>query len=313
MKTIIIEAILTALRPITHNGGEKNGITTQFRRMELIGKNGKIIPVPVISGNGTRGKMRDLAACEVLTKSDETKIVVDESTHNLLFSGGSLESTNSEGLNIEKVRKMRSDMPTISLLGCSIGNIILPGKVDIDFMIPITKETVCLLPKDLKIDEELPSVYEITEEIMYTRKDDKKNEIYREFLSDEAKQNAGRKEVKNAEDLDKKTSATQMMYYHECVKAGAKFYWRFELRDTTEVETGAFLSVLKTWSEGMSQVGGNGAKGHGALKIDLQEPKIVDSAIEFKNNDFVNYIEGYKASKSDLSAYFEKGISKTLF
>ena len=54
MKTYILEGIVTALSSISHNGGEKNGIVTQLRREKFVQPNGKVIEVPVISGNSIR-------------------------------------------------------------------------------------------------------------------------------------------------------------------------------------------------------------------------------------------------------------------
>jgi hypothetical protein len=298
MKTYILEGIVTALTSICHNGGERNGTVTQLRREKFVQPNGKVIEVPVISGNSIRGKLRDIAAIEILTKSDGVKIKVDGDSFNLLFTGGSLESTGSEGINIEKVRKMRKDMPMLSILGGSVGNIILPGKVDIGKLIPIAKETLHLIPEKFHGNEEIKSIWEYCQVEMNTRKDDSKDENKRDFLIESDK---------------KKENPVQMMYQVETLAAGTRFYWKICLRDTSDIETGAFLQTLQTWSEQASQVGGNGRVGHGALKLDLIETKVVDSDVKFDNDEFVTFKEKYNEAKKDVSAYFEQGISKTLF
>jgi len=134
---------------------------------------------------------------------------------------------------------------------------------------------------------------------MYTRKDDAKDEVKKEFLQDI--------------DGKKKANPVQMKYDTETIAAGTKFYWRICLKDTNDIETGAFLQTLSTWAEQNSQVGGNGRVGHGALKLEIKETKVIDSDLDFQNEDFVKYIDGYKEKKKDVSSYFEKGISKTLF
>lgn len=300
MKTFVLEGIVTALSSITHNGGEKNGTVTQLRREKFVQPNGRPIEIPVISGNSIRGKLRDIAAMDILTKQNGTKIKVDADSFNLLFTGGSLESTGGSGIDIEKVRQMRRDMPMLSVLGGSVGNVILPGKVEIGKLIPIAKETLHLLPESVHnaYGEAPKSIWEYCQLEMYTRKDDAKDEIKKEFLQDDAK---------------KKDKPVQMMYETETLAAGTKFYWRVVLKDTTDEETGAFLQTLNTWAEQNSQVGGNGRVGHGALKLEIKETKVIDSDLDFQNEDFVKYIDGYKEKKKDVSAYFEKGISKTLF
>lgn len=298
MKTYVIEGIVTALSSITHNGGQKNGTVTQLRREKFVQRNGKAMEIPVISGNSIRGKLRDIAAIEILTKLNGEKITVDADSFNLLFTGGSLESTGETGINVERVRQMRKDMPMLSVLGGSVGNTILPGKVEIGKMIPIAKETLHLIPEAFHAayTDEPKSIWEYCQLEMYTRKDDMKDENKRAFLS---------------EDAEPKKS--QMMYDTETIAAGTKFYWKVTLKDTTDIETGAFLQTLNTWADQNSQVGGNGRVGHGALKLEIKETKVIDSDVDFQNSDFVNYIDSYKAAKPDVSGYFEKGISKTLF
>jgi len=298
MKTYILEGIVTALSSISHNGGERNGLVTQLRREKFVQANGKVVEVPVISGNSIRGKIRDLSAIEILSKIDGTKIKIDADSFNLLFTGGSLESTGSEGINLTKVRQMRKDMPMLSVLGGSVGNVILPGKLDMGKLIPIVKETIHLIPEKFHGKEEIKSIWEYCQVEMNTRKDDAKDENLREYLTDEAKE-------------DKIKS--QMIYYTETLAAGTRFYWKICLRDTNDIETGAFLNTLQKWSEQASQVGGNGRVGHGALKVELTETKVVDSDIKFDNDEFVKFIDKYNDSKKDVSDYFEKGISKKLF
>lgn len=299
MKTFVLEGTCTALSSISHNGGERNGTIVQLRREKFVQPKGKVVEIPVISGNSIRGKLRDLAAIDILTKKDGVKVQVDADSFNLLFSGGSLESTGEKQLDIGKVRQMRKDIPMVSVLGCSIGNVILPGKVDIGKMIPICKETLHLIPEKFHGTEEIKTIWEYCQVEMNTRRDDTKDENKREFIKEES--------------LTDELKGGQMMYHTETLVAGTRFYWKICLRDTNEVETGAFLSILQSWSNQSSQVGGNGRVGHGKLKIDLTETSVVDSEMKFENSDFVTYINKASEAKKDVTDYFDKGVSKKLF
>ena len=104
-----------------------------------------------------------------------------------------------------------------------------------------------------------------------------------------------------------------MMYHTETLVAGTRFSWKVCLRYTTDIETGAFLSILQSWAAQSSQVGSNGRVGHGRLKVDLTETSVVDSEMKFENSDFVTYIDKATEAKKDVTDYFEKGVSKTLF
>jgi hypothetical protein len=300
MKTYIIEAKVTAKSSISHNGGDQNGTVTQLRREKFVQSKGKVVEVPVISGNSSRGKMRDLVAVDVLTKADETKIQVDLDSHNLLFSGGSLESLGTDKqLDLEKVRKMRADMPGLSVFGCSIGNIILPGKVQVGKMIPICKETAHLIPAKFLEGIELKSSWDLCQLEMYNRTDDTKNEHYREFLTEQAKASEPIK--------------AQMQYHIETIVAGTVFYWKLCLTDTNDLETGAFLNILQKFANTPYVLGGNGRVGLGDIGIEILSTSTIDSSVDFKNDDFVKYIETYQANKQDASKYFESGAVNELF
>ena len=300
MRTYIIQAKVTALSSISHNGGETNGTITQLRREKFVQEKGSVVDVPLVSGNSTRGKMRDMSAIDILTKSSGDKIKVDLDSHNLLFSGGSLERVwAGKQLDLAKVRKMRKDMPALSVFGCSIGNIILPGKVQIGKMYPVCKETKRLIPEVFTKDIQIKSVWDLCQTEMYNRTDDQKNEHYQEFLTDEAK--AGEK------------NPVQMKYHIETIAAGTSFYWQLCLIDTSDLETGAFLDILQKFANTPFVLGGNGRIGLGDIKIEIIETKTIDSDIDFKNDDFVTYIDYYRENKKCVSEYFETGVVNELF
>lgn len=284
MKTYIFEGIATATSSICHNGGEKNGVVTQLRREKFVNEKGEVVEIPLISGNSIRGKLRDIAAIEHLTSKDDIKQKVEIDMFNILFTGGSLEGAGDEkGIDIKKIKQLRKEIPMLSLLGGSYGNCILPGKIDVGKMIPIAKETAFLIPEKFTKDKNLLSVWELCQVEMYTRKDDKKDEILNEFLNKE--------EVKESK-------TQQMMYHIETIAAGTKFYWKVFLRDTTEIETGCFLKILQKWNDLDSRVGGNARVGHGYLKLEILETKEIDSNVAFDNPDFVRFIEKYDEQKS---------------
>jgi CRISPR/Cas system CSM-associated protein Csm3 (group 7 of RAMP superfamily) len=293
MKTYIIEAKVTALSSISHNGGETNGVVTQLRREKFVQPNGHVVEIPVISGNSTRGKMRDISAVDILTKENGEKIKLDAEAFNLLFSGGSLESEGNKPLNLEKVRQMRKDMPGLSVFGCSIGNIILPGKVQVGKMMPICKENEHMIPDNFKEGLEIKSIWDLCQLEMYTRKDDMKDENYREYLTDAAKEG---EKIKS-----------QMQYHTETIAAGTVFYWKICMIDTDDMERGAFLSVLQKFANTPFVLGGNGRVGLGDIKIEILSTNTIDSDVDFKNDDFVQYVETYQSNKKNVSDYFESG------
>ncbi len=308
MKTIIIEGIATAKSSISHGGGETNGVVSQLRRERYVQPNGRAIAVPVISGNSSRGAIRDELSAQALTKQDGEKIRASDNDFDLFFSGGHLESTGKEGIDIKRARELREDAPIVALLGASAGNQMLRGKVDMGKWIPICKETMHLLPESAKAElgDFVPqTIWEYIQVEMYTRTDDKKDELKRVFR------------VSSQDDLDKiagEEKKSQMMYFIETLTAGTKFYWKIALRDPTDVEFGAFLSALESWVSSPYAVGGKGSIGMGDVSVNFYNTKVIDSDSVFEGDEFVEYIGKYKEAKKDISARMEQGdLSKTLF
>lgn len=299
MKTYIVEGIATALSSISHNGGERNGITTQLRREKIVQPNGKVVEVPVISGNSIRGKLRDLAAIDILTNKEGVKIETSADNFNLLFSGGSLESVGSKDLDIEKVRKLTKEIPSISLFGCSIGNVMIPGRVDIGKMRPICKETLHIIPEKFHNEIESKTVWDLTQVEMYTRKDDTKDEHKRSFIK--------------KEDVKDDLKGGQMMYKVETIAAGTKFYWKVCLRDTNDIETGVFLQLIESWLNQSSQIGGNGRIGDGLLKLEIKSTGVVDSDVDFNNSDFVKYKELADKKETNIPELLNGNVATDLF
>src|SRR5690606_14632725 len=96
----LFEGIVTAKSSISHNGGESLGIETKLRREKLVQPDGSVEEVPVLSGNGMRGLLRDrgmLHMCRSLGYGEPGEDGVPSgltlSAFYFLFSGGSLTST----------------------------------------------------------------------------------------------------------------------------------------------------------------------------------------------------------------------------
>lgn len=60
MKTIEFAGVMTALSSISHGGGQSFGINAKLRREKFVQPDGSVEEVPVLSGNGLRGLLREL-------------------------------------------------------------------------------------------------------------------------------------------------------------------------------------------------------------------------------------------------------------
>jgi CRISPR type IV-associated protein Csf2 len=149
MKTYILEMLITATSPISHNGFERNGNITNVRRIPYVQADGNVEEVPVISGNSLRGKIRDMSVLAMLERlgygiNKETGEVKGLNTHafDFLFSGGSLESGGAKGLDLDYFREIKNLIPIMGLLGGAAGNSVLSGKLNVNPLIPICNETI---------------------------------------------------------------------------------------------------------------------------------------------------------------------------
>lgn len=310
MRTYIMEGIVTALSSISHNGGEQNGVTTQFRREKFMQPDGTVEDVPVISGNSLRGALRDTGMFHMLQRlgygiNYETGEVDGLSlpAFYFLFSGGALVSTGDSKLDVEYFRRMRDTIPLIGLFGGAIGNMIMPGKMKIGKMIPICDETVHLIPEKFR-PQTIVSAWDLCQLEMYTRKDDEKNENLRGMIEEKTRKLL-------AGDIRKidltKANAQQMMYYIETLVAGTQLYWKVILEDVTDIEFEAFLTSLIQFSKN-PVVGGKSGTGLGDIAIKMDKWIEIDSRTHLEGTelDFVigqKYENHIKEKSNEIKAF----------
>lgn len=284
MKTLEFSGTLTAISSIAHSGGQNFGITQKLRREKFVMVDHSVEEIPLISGNGLRGMLRDrgmLHMCRALRygineESGEVRGLSLPAFY-FLFSGGTLTSDSGKGLDIGYARKMRDLIPLIGIFGGALGNQILPGKIRVGKAIPICSETAHLLPERFR-EQAKQTVWAFLQEEMYTRKDDAKNENYRPLLTgDERKLLDIKNEPKAKNEIQTDTGQhQQMMYYVETFAAGTPFYWRITLDDVTEIELEAFLTTLVEFSK-VPFVGGKSAAGLGEVAVKLDRWIEIDS------------------------------------
>lgn len=318
MKTLILEGVVTAISSISHNGGERNGITTQLRREKFVQPDGTVEKVPVISGNAVRGILRDKGMYHMLQEigygvNEETGEVkgLPLNAFYFLFSGGALTSSGGEGLDIEHFRKMREIIPLIGLFGGAAGNQIMPGKMKVGKLIPICQETRHLIP-EVFVPQTPQSVWEYTQTEFYTRRDDAKNDRVRSMMQLKAGGQGsllGEGET-SKEVAAKKATPQQMMYNVETLAAGTQFYWKVTLEDVTAIEFEALLTTIMVFSKS-PVIGGRGATGNGEIAMKLgnwieidskarSTGKEVDSALGQK------YAMHLKNNASEIQAFLNK-------
>lgn len=280
--TYELSGVLTALSSIIHSGGESLGITTKLRREKFVQPDGSVEEVPVLSGNGIRGRLRDLGmahCCRALgygVRDDGRVDGLSMPAFYFLFSGGSLtKGDGAKAIDLTYVRTLREAIPLVSVFGGAVGSQLLPGKLKVDKAYPICAETSHLLPEAYRTTAPV-SIWEWLQEEMYTRKDDEKNEHLRALLAPDTR--LALEGGLSAQSLTKAETPQQMMYYVESFAAGSRFYWRVLLDDVTDVEFEAFLVCLAEFSR-VPYLGGRSAAGLGHVSMQLDQWRRIDSRV----------------------------------
>lgn len=287
MRTIEYSGIVTALSSLFHGGGDSFGINSKLRREKFVQPDGTVEEIPVISGNAVRGILRDLGMwhmCRSLGYGDgERPEGLSLPAFYFLFSGGSLTKVSGRGLDIDRARELRELIPLVGIFGGAMGNQIMPGKLKVDKMIPICRETVHLLP-DSVIPERPESIWEYLQEEMYTRKDDEKDENKRMLIDSQVRylleSEAREKRQKTEQPAVQENTGQnqQMMYYVETMAAGIQLYWSVVLTDVTDIEFDAFVTCLVEFSR-QPYIGAKSNVGLGKVAINFNEWHTIDSRV----------------------------------
>lgn len=263
------DGTITLLSALSHNSDESLGTDTKFRRIGII-HNNKTLRIPIYSGNAYRGIMRRVAAKQFCDLLDLPKESMSDALYYTWFTGGSLKKNSSQNyIEIGKKRELRENIPFLSLFGTAVQNQIIEGKLRVGMGIPIAKET-----KQMTEIESPLSIWEITDEVFYTRKDD---------LEDP-------KEQRKKDD-----QAQQMKYSVEILKSGVVLKHSISLENCNDIELSCFGHLMKEFTEN-GIIGGNSKKGHGEVKFDYS-PGWPDG------NRYVDYVG---KNKNDIMSYIKK-------
>lgn len=145
----------TCETPLAHGSDSKAGNATLFRRMQVLVDGGPIT-LPYYAGNAIRGQVRDLLADHFLTALglpvSRAKPAVSMWFFYALYSGGALEENSEATKALKKqlgdhgairatgIREFRQMLPALSLLGCALGNRVLPGRCQVSDLRPVCRE-----------------------------------------------------------------------------------------------------------------------------------------------------------------------------
>lgn len=290
------EGVARALSAISHLGDSAGGTISVFRREKML-VDGRVMEIPVISGNAIRGLLRDRGMLFMLRELGDP--VLSPAAFDFLTSGGALSKTAGRGLDIGQARRLRELIPLVGVFGGACGNQILPGKLQVGKWYPICKELLSYLPEQYRVMSEASlSIFDMTDLHSFTRTDDKKNDHMQKYLPEPQRALLEAPAVrvgKDGKDIAVKDAAQQMRYTQEVLIAGVTFYCWIQLQDVTPLEKAAFASALYEWSKAPF-IGGQSRHGLGLIDLDFAGWVEVRAQASFDSERFaINPAEEYAA------------------
>jgi len=235
-----IEIIIKLLSPFSHFGDENMGTMQILRTMKFY-VNDSFLDIPVFSGNALRGILRRHIMKDFILSLDLNDEGISSKLYYLLFCGGSLEQ-GGRFSDIGKKREFRKLCPPISLFGTACYTDMLEGKIKVGISLPICKELVSYTKLESQI-----SIYDMLQEVFYTRLDDLKSKIGRD-------------------EIEKNENPTQMKYEMQCLSAGTELQTKIQCVMLNEIEISCLSRTIKLLKENPF-IGGKSGSGHGHAYI----------------------------------------------
>lgn len=247
---------LTALSSISH-AGQTRGTVTMLRRELVVDPDGQRTPVPLVSGNAWRGRLRRIGE-ELLRDVLAYDRVLPLPALHALRGGGALAKTSGEPLSGARLARLRELIPQLGVFGAAASGRVIDGCLQVGKVWPIVAETAAIHRRPVTV-----SAFEATQIETYIRGDDSDRHDFPDM--DEPVEPAGR-------------DPQLMLYRVETFPVGTQFHAWLQLHRPTAVELAFFCEVLEVFGKD-GRLGGRHGVGHGLVDVDLwPDPQPVDLA-----------------------------------
>lgn len=255
MTTTMWTGTITALSSIAH-GEETRGTSTMLRREIVTTPAGTRVPVPIVSGNTLRGRLRRIGE-ELLRDAVGYAGQISPAAAHTLRGGGSLAKTGREPLSGARLARLRELVPQLGVFGGAGGGTIISGALDVGKVVPHVAETARITGVETRV-----SAFEATQLEAYTRQDDERAHDFADVPARIVFDENGQPGVVDA------VGGNQMRFLVETFPIGTTFSTWMRLRRPTELELAFFVDVLAEFSRD-GRIGGRIAIGHGLVRADL--------------------------------------------
>lgn len=258
---------LTAMSSLAH-GGETRGTITLLRRELFVLPDGRLLRIPIVSGNTLRGRLRRIG--EELLRDvlgyDSDRLPI--AAAHALRSGGSLAKTSREPLSGARLATVRDLVPQIGVFGAAAGGIIIDGALDVGKVVPHLAET-----QHITGVETATSAFSATQLEPYSRHDDTFTHDFAEvslrFDADGTPHPVG--------------DTTQMLFHIETFPAGTTFTTWLRLRRPTPMQAAFFADVLTAFAAD-GRLGGRVGIGHGRITLQLDPAHLPPVEVDWRQD-----------------------------
>lgn len=259
---------VTALSSIAH-GGETRGTITLLRRELIVTPEGRLVHVPIISGNSFRGILRRTGE-ELLREALGYAGQLPLPAAHALRSGGSLAKTSREPLSGGRLARLRELVPQIGVFGAAGGGRIIDGCLLVGKVVPHLAETSHIIEGTTSVEQ---TAFNATQLETYVRHDDRAQHAAAELYATTVVpvDDTGQPMLDDV-DLpipDLGDSSQQMLFRIETFPAGTTFSTWLQLHHATPIEEAFFVDVLTTYGT-HARLGGRSAIGHGRIRLSLE-------------------------------------------
>jgi len=244
MTTISWAGTATALSSISHSSGTR-GLTTMLRRETIITADGQLLPIPLISGNALRGKLRRVAE-HLLGETIDYRGRLSIAAAAALRSGGALTKATTDPISGQALARLRELIPLIGVFGTAGAGRLIDGCLQVGKLLPLTNETAHLTTTATG----LVSLRDITGIETYSHTDDQHHH------------------ANHSTDPPDDGPNSTLQFRLETFRAGTRFDVWLNLTRPTPLEAAFFHDVLARYATA-PMIAGRSAIGHGRLALDL--------------------------------------------
>lgn len=281
IKEFDINLRIKCLSLLSHGDDVKSGNATLFRRMAALTDKGRVVNLPFYAGNAIRGQIRDLLADWILKalglEINRIEPILSLWFFHVLYSGGTLSESmknelalmkelGNQSANTDGINRVRNWFPSLSILGFSAGNKIIPGRINVNDLRPVCHEWGFA---------NAPSVYQLLTWAYFTRRHD-------------------------LETVDEEIKNESMIVNTECLAPGTELFGGIDVsRHATEVEISALFLALDLLKKAGS-IGACSRQGYGKIEISITsdikyDPKLYPEYIKENKQEILTFMNNIGA------------------